>query len=86
MAFKLPSPSITSQAAEAAALLSVTQLIIRRALAPASEEVDEEKRRRVSGVTRTAAVRRELEADVRGMLGEAGMLGILKGVAESAFV
>lgn len=83
------SPSPVSQAVEAAAVLSVTQLIIRRSLAPPSDdmEVDDKRQRRVSAAKdRTAAVRRELEADVRGMLPDEGILGVLKGVADSAFV
>jgi nuclear pore complex protein Nup188 len=90
----------TRQAAEAAALLALTQLLVRRALMPDDELTDDSmevdslsasKRRRSSMVKthRAAQIRSELEGDVRGMLiseaGENKVLEVLQGVAVSRF-
>jgi nuclear pore complex protein Nup188 len=76
------------QGAEAAALLAVTQLLGRRTLHPdrAEMDVDVPEKRRSSIADRSGSVLRELQGDVRSMLpAGAGLLGYLRGIAESEF-
>ncbi|GMK57122.1 hypothetical protein CspeluHIS016_0309620 [Cutaneotrichosporon spelunceum] len=76
------------QGAEAAALLSVTQLLGRRTLQPHRSEMDIDvpEKRRTSIGDRSGGVLRELKGDVRSMLpAGGGLLGYLRGLADTEF-
>ncbi|KAL7421020.1 hypothetical protein Q5752_003904 [Cryptotrichosporon argae] len=108
LAARLPRVSVASQLAEAAALLSLTQLMGRSYFLPpesADDDMDVDVaaasaakgRRRSAGrgslgglgavgkAERARLVVRELEGDLRGVLGDTGVYGALKRVAERVF-